>query len=86
MPVKIFFCYAREDELLLNKLKAYLKPLKRQGLIDFWFFRAFDTPMKIGGNSFSWALVRLRRMNYCWRTLLLSVVFYENKRQIGVRQ
>ena len=36
MPVKIFFCYAREDELLLNKLKTRLKPLQRQGLINFW--------------------------------------------------
>lgn len=26
MPVKIFFCYALEDEPLLNKLKAHLKP------------------------------------------------------------
>jgi len=38
-PVKIFFCYAREDEALLNKLKAHLKPLQRQKLIDFWHDR-----------------------------------------------
>lgn len=36
MPVKIFFCYAHEDEALLNKLKTHLRPLQRQGLIDFW--------------------------------------------------
>src|SRR3989442_1215578 len=39
MPIKIFFCYAREDELLLNKLKTHLKPLQRQGLIDLWHDR-----------------------------------------------
>jgi len=39
MPVKIFFCYAHEDELLLNKLKSQLTPLQRQGLIDVWHDR-----------------------------------------------
>src|SRR5579884_2809755 len=39
MPVKIFFCYAHEDEALLNKLKIYLKPLQRQGFIDVWHDR-----------------------------------------------
>ncbi|MDQ2716524.1 MAG: TIR domain-containing protein [Chloroflexota bacterium] len=39
MPVKIFCCYAREDELLLNKLKTHLVPLQRQGLIDIWHDR-----------------------------------------------
>ena len=39
MPVTIFFCYAREDEALLNKLKIHLRPLQRQGLIDLWYDR-----------------------------------------------
>lgn len=39
MPVTIFFCYAREDEALLTKLKAHLRPLQRQGLIDVWHDR-----------------------------------------------
>jgi hypothetical protein len=39
MAVSIFFCYAREDEALLNKLKAHLRPLQRQGLIDVWHDR-----------------------------------------------
>lgn len=39
MAVKIFFCYAREDEALLNKLKSHLKPLQRQELIDVWHDR-----------------------------------------------
>src|SRR5947208_10061471 len=39
MPVEIFFCYAHEDETLLNKLKAHLRPLQRQGLIDVWHDR-----------------------------------------------
>jgi hypothetical protein len=39
MAVKIFFCYAHEDETLMNKLKMHLKPLHRQGLIDMWHDR-----------------------------------------------
>lgn len=39
MPVKIFFCYAREDEPLLNKLKSHLRPLQREGLIEVWYDR-----------------------------------------------
>ena len=39
MPVKIFFCYAHEDEPLLNKLKSHLIPLQRQNLIDVWHDR-----------------------------------------------
>jgi WD40 repeat protein len=39
VPVTIFFCYAREDEELLKKLKAHLRPLQRQGLIDVWYDR-----------------------------------------------
>jgi TIR domain-containing protein len=39
MPVKIFFCYAHEDEPLLNKLKTHLFPLQRKGLIDIWHDR-----------------------------------------------
>ena len=39
MPITIFFCYAREDEALLNKLKTHLRPLQRQGLITVWHDR-----------------------------------------------
>src|SRR5713101_4023783 len=39
MSLKIFFCYAREDEALLNKLKTQLRPLQRQGLIEIWHDR-----------------------------------------------
>src|SRR5260221_6405613 len=39
MPITIFFCNAREDEALLNKLKTHLRPLQRQGLIDVWYDR-----------------------------------------------
>ncbi len=38
-PIKIFFCYAHKDEMLLNKLKTHLVSLKRLGLIDFWHDR-----------------------------------------------
>src|SRR5947209_3129916 len=37
--IEIFFCYAHEDEALLKKLKAHLRPLQRQGLIDVWYDR-----------------------------------------------
>lgn len=46
MAVKIFFCYAHEDEELLNKLKAHLKPLEREGLIDFWHDRDISAGME----------------------------------------
>lgn len=39
MAVKIFFCYAHEDEALLNKLKSHLKPMQREGLIEGWHDR-----------------------------------------------
>src|SRR6202022_2040718 len=39
MSVKVFFCYARKDEILLNELKTHLRPLQRQGLIDVWYDR-----------------------------------------------
>jgi hypothetical protein len=37
--VRIFCCYAREDEPLLNNLKTHLKPQQRQGLIHIWHDR-----------------------------------------------
>ncbi len=46
MPVKIFFCYAHEDELLLNKLKTHLKPLQRMGLIEVWYDRDISAGTK----------------------------------------
>jgi hypothetical protein len=36
MPISIFICYARKDKELLNDLKAHLRPLQRQGLIEAW--------------------------------------------------
>src|SRR5690348_1349970 len=39
MAVKIFFCYAHEDEALLKQLKAHLIPLQREKLIDLWYDR-----------------------------------------------
>src|ERR1700730_471477 len=39
MPIKIFFCYAHEDEALLNRLKAHLRSLQREGLIEVWHDR-----------------------------------------------
>lgn len=42
--VKIFCCYAREDQVWLNKLKRHLLPLQRQGCIALWD----DTEIKPG--------------------------------------
>jgi len=39
MPVKIFFCYARGDEELLNQLKSHLSPLEAMDLIEIWYDR-----------------------------------------------
>lgn len=37
--MKVFICYAREDESLLRTLEKHLWPLKRQGLIEPWHDR-----------------------------------------------
>jgi TIR domain len=43
MAVKIFFCYAHEDEPLLKKLQAHLTSLVRSGLIDrLWYDREIN--------------------------------------------
>lgn len=34
--IKVFCCYARKDQLLLQNLKKHLMPLQRDGLITFW--------------------------------------------------
>ena len=39
MAIKIFCCYAHEDEELLNKLKVQLRPLERESLIELWHDR-----------------------------------------------
>jgi hypothetical protein len=39
MPVKIFFCYAREDEALRQGLEKQLRALRRQGIIHVWHDR-----------------------------------------------
>lgn len=38
-PISICFCYAHEDEKLLEMLKVHLKVLQKQMLIDFWYDR-----------------------------------------------
>src|SRR6266480_1195193 len=37
--VRIFCCYAHEDEELLKKLKTQLSPLQRQGFLNVWYDR-----------------------------------------------
>ncbi len=37
--IEIFFCYAREDEILRQGLEKQLRALKRQGLINLWHDR-----------------------------------------------
>src|SRR2546421_520535 len=40
--IKIFFCYAHEDEALRNELEKQLRILQRQGLIVSWHDREID--------------------------------------------
>jgi formylglycine-generating enzyme required for sulfatase activity len=35
-PVKVFYCYAREDDALRQELATHLAPLRRQGIIEDW--------------------------------------------------
>ena len=35
-PIEIFYCYAREDELLRDTLEKHLRILKHQGYIVSW--------------------------------------------------
>jgi len=35
-PLTLFYCYAREDQALLDELEKHLDALKRQGLISGW--------------------------------------------------
>lgn len=47
MPVRIIYLYAHEDEALLDKLRVYLKPLKRLGVID-WYDRNINAGSEWG--------------------------------------
>ena len=38
-PYRVFLCYAREDEKLLNQLRKHLKALQRQQYIEPWYDR-----------------------------------------------
>src|SRR5436305_4198480 len=46
MMFKIFFCYAREDEVHLNKLQTHLTSLELEGLIETWYDRKIDPGVK----------------------------------------
>jgi len=37
--IKIFYCYAREDQLLRDKLNRHLAALRRSGQIETWYDR-----------------------------------------------
>ena len=37
MAIKVFCCYAREDEKFLSRLRAHFKPLERNGVIEVWY-------------------------------------------------
>jgi hypothetical protein len=37
MAVKIFLCYARKDERMINKLLTHLAPLKQEKFIEVWY-------------------------------------------------
>lgn len=62
--IKIFFCYAREDETFLNKLKTQLRPLQRQGLFDLWHDRDISA-------GTAWELAIKEQLNTAQIILLL---------------
>ncbi len=35
-PIKLFFCYSREDEILRKRLEQHLETMKREGLVVLW--------------------------------------------------
>lgn len=64
MAVELFFCYAHEDEAELTKLKTYLSPFQRQGLIDAWHDRDINAGTE-------WAPEILKHLNAAQIILLL---------------
>jgi hypothetical protein len=94
MPVKIFFCYAHEDEELLNKLKAHLKPLQRQGLIDVWYDRdigagtEWEQEIKehLENSQIILLLVSPDFMNsdYCYGVEMMKAIDRHNRREANV--
>ena len=38
-PLKLFYCYAHEDQALRDTLDSHLSSLKRQQLIEVWYDR-----------------------------------------------
>jgi hypothetical protein len=63
-PVKLFFCYAPEDEPLRKELEKHLTLLERQGLLAGWSGRA-------AGAGDDWRAEIERRMNEAQVILLL---------------
>ena len=94
MAVKIFFCYAHEDEPLLNKLKAHLKPLQRQGLIDFWYDRGISAGTEweqeikdqLNSSQIILLLVSADFMNsdYCYSTEMKRALERDNQKEARV--
>ncbi len=64
MALKVFFCYAHEDELLLKKIQMQLKPLQRQGLIELWHDREINAGME-------WEHEIGKQLNYAQIILLM---------------
>jgi len=62
--VNVFFCYAREDEILRNELEKQLRILNRQGLILNWHDRMISPGME-------WAHEINKRLNTAQIILLL---------------
>jgi len=62
--IEIFCCYAREDQLLLQKLKTHLMPLQWQGLITIWS----DTNINAGAE---WEKEITKHLNVAHIILLL---------------
>jgi hypothetical protein len=71
MSVKVFCCYAREDQQLLLELKAHLANLQRQGTIEIWA----DTDIEAGTE---WNQEIKKHLNTASIILLLISQYFMN--------
>ncbi|GHO96555.1 hypothetical protein KSF_066030 [Reticulibacter mediterranei] len=78
MAIKVCFCYARQDELLLNQLKDHMDSLQREGFIEMWYDRNIDAGLE-------WEKEILKNLNAAQIILLLiSPAFMSSNYCFGV--
>jgi hypothetical protein len=79
MALKIFYCYAHEDQAFRNELEKHLSPLKQSGGIIDWC----DRKIKPGTNRrlvlkiFSRLSVGVNHMESMWLSALMGLSVLE---------